>query len=417
MSLVYAVFLTLFFCGSYGEVVNPNILKDVEGNIIPDEEAGSDKVNWEKIQRSPSTEKWNAVGQLGSCTATVIKPPNCGDYKKQKVQVLTNGHCMEPSLKMKFNMFDGTTGARPTYDAKPIYSTMQTYDLAVVELNVNYEQLGSPNIKPMEIAESYPKGKDVVSVSIPLQHIPKNEQVLRRSTCGSDEVVTNITSSWLWPDMIGLSKCSVLGGSSGSSLFNENDQIVGLVNSGNVSAEAPKGMHDCKYDTCTYAGTESPKRDTKNYAFDATILHKCFANCKLDINIKGCPLPNNDSYIRVENTSPPLVDSWTDSLTKRKVLTSDFDSYMVKGCSEVQSSCNCENQSGYKSLNNRFLTPADYLPGKKVQAKVGEDPVFHFLCIRGRHADGRLDDLKNVRKYPVYLYKEASIKPPFFLGK
>jgi V8-like Glu-specific endopeptidase len=435
------LFLLTFICSYFGfsettttnepsDSISPTVLKDCNNNVIHDDASAGENVCWTPIEKTTSTAHWNAVGQLLSsdgsptCTTTLFKPPQCND-PNAKAQMLTNGHCTKKSndgMTVRFNMFANHKGDRPSYDANKIYESFSELDLSIVELNVNYSQMGSPPIQPVPLAkQGFPLHQDLDSVSIPLKNISAKNQTLKIAKCFTEKIVDNITGDILWNNMIALDKCPSIQGASGSSLFNSKGELVGLLNSGSTSVQPSTNKHICEMDTCSFDGKTSPQHETKNYAFDVTQLHKCYDGCKLDITRNGCPLPHrgntgnpkdkNSLIYRI--TSGNSSANWTSSLDKKMSFISQFHSYLIKGCSQGQTKCNCEDPTGYKQspplvkspLGDSYaFTPSEYFPGVDTTAMPGAAPQMHMLCIRGANKDGTLDPIKNVTHYPIYLY-------------
>lgn len=417
--------------GDFDEQTKPTILKDCDNNVVPDEQAEGGKVCWEPVKKTTDNMKWNAVGQLISdsgdpnCTVTLFKSPTC-TKPDAKAQVLTNGHCTKKSngkMQVQFDMFSDHKGSRVKYDGEKVYESFEGIDLSIVQLSVNYNQIKSPPITPIELArDKFPHKADVDTVGIPLKEISKANQTLKKSVCHTEKVADNITGKVLWKDMIVLDKCSSIQGASGSGLFNSQGQLVGLLNSGATTAPPPSGMHECA-DTCVYDGKGSPVKENKNFAFDITQLHKCFDGCTLDIHRKGCPLPNRgttknpkDKDSSITKLGSQAETNWVNSLKKKMPFSNKhFKSLMVKGCAQGQANCRCDDASGYTATEplsslpvmgpTVAITPADYFPGSNTEALAGQPPRLHVLCLRGVNANGSLDDIKNVTQYPLYLYK------------
>lgn len=410
----------------------PTILKDCNNNVVPDEQAEGGKVCWEPVLKTTDNLKWNAVGQFiaesqdPSCTVTLFKSPTC-TKADAKAQVLTNGHCTKKAnkkMQVQFDMFSDHKGVHAKYDGEKVYESFEGIDLSIVQLSVNYNQIKSPPIAPIELAQdTFPHKLDVDTVGIPLKSISSANQTLKKSVCHTEKIANNITGETLWADMIVLDKCSSTPGASGSGLFNSKGQLVGLLNSGATTSAVPPGKHDCT-DTCVYSGSGAPVKENKNYAFDVTKLYKCFDGCTLDIGREGCPLPNRgttknpkDKDSRIMPFTNQADTNWISSLKKKIPFGhKEFKSFMVKGCAQGQANCRCDDENGYASTGplkapnpvlgpTVVITPSDYFPGAATDAKSGQPPRLHVLCLRGVRADGSLDEIKNVSQYPLYLHK------------
>lgn len=398
----------------------PTLLVDENGQNLPDD-PNSPKVGWQTLESGGENSKWKAVGQLfrgnkGGCTATVVKPPNCTDPKKQKVQVLTNGHCTGHNLKQKFSvkfgMFSDTPDSeRSEIGAKAIYSGQNKKDLGVLELDVDYETLSRFGIQPIDIGTTLNMTEKFENIAIPVQGISKKDQVLRKNPeCQPEKKTTLIDMFRYFPEEIAMSHCSAVGGSSGSGLFNSNGELVGLMNAGTLDQDPQPPKHNCETDSCVYDGKNPPFREKTNFAFDVTFLNKCYQDCRLNTKLPDCILPDQDSLIR---TAPsPNNENWTPDLQRKITFESDkYIDLQVKGCDNANT-CSCSEESGYQKLpksESFTLSPATYFPGRaSYKAVKGQDPIFQFLCLRGQNKDGSWDSLKNTTAYPLYLYNKPS---------
>lgn len=418
--------LSLAWADRVAESTQPTLLVDKENRPLPDD-PNNPAVGWRKVLPAEA-KAWSAVGQLiadGSprCTTTIIKPPNCKDPKKQKAHIITNGHCtarVSDGFKVKFGVIDGIADAdRSEISAKPIYSTQNHYDLAVLELDQNYESLAQFGVSATEIAPSLKTGEKVKNVAIPLNKIVKDQQVMRiNESCVPDKPVTIIDQFRFFDHQVTLESCSLIGGSSGSGLFNESGQLAGLANAG-VNGELPaNSSHACEMDTCVYDGKSTPQRQMHNFGFDISFLHQCYKDCQLDTTLPDCPLPDPGRDLASFGFRN---NNWSSDLNQKlPVLSKMFKNYQVKGCVPA-TDCSCQDPSGYQTMkedagkldmNGYYQTsvsPAHYLPkGTKLVAKEGDPATFQFLCLRGQLPDGSWDKPKNATAFPIYLYRKKA---------
>lgn len=423
--------LNLAWADRVAKPAQPTLLVDKENRPLPDDPS-SPEVGWRKILPSEA-KTWSSVGQLvadGSprCTTTVIKPPGCKDPSKQKAQVITNGHCTaraREGFKVKFGVIDGLPASHQSeIAARPLYSTQNHFDLAVLELDQDYDSLAQFGVSATEIAPSLKMGEKVANVAIPLNQLPANQQIMRiNESCVPDKPVTIIDRFRFFDHQVTLKSCSLTGGSSGSGLFNTSGQLAGLANAGVINDVPNNSSHVCELDTCVYDGKSTPKRQMSNFGFDITFLHKCYKDCRLDTTLPDCPLPDPGRDLGTFGFDNA---NWSSDLNKKVNITSKlFKNYQVKGCLPA-TNCSCKDPSGYqvmkeesgkKDMNGSYQTaliPSQYFPKEtKLTAKAGEPPTFQFLCLRGQLPNGSWDQLKNATAFPIYLYQ----KKPFSLFK
>jgi V8-like Glu-specific endopeptidase len=429
--LLIASFLFIFCDGLWAQkrttdVAKPTLLVDSNNKPLPDD-PNDPRVGWETLEAKSENKQWMGVGQLlrdgkPGCSAVVIKPPQCARPETQKVQVLTNGHCTGAESKRKFSlrfgMFKGTSAKdHAEISAHPIYSSENQKDLGILELDVNYKDLSRFGITPFEIGSAFNTSEELQSVGIPLQGVNEENQVLHKNShCQAESPVTIIDQFRYFTNEYPMNKCSIVGGNSGSGIFNKEHQLVGLMNAGTLGQKPEPPSHECELDTCVYDGNGAPHRKDANFGFDVTSLNDCYKNCKLDTTLPKCRLPDSGSLISVGPTGKN--ENWTSDLKHRKAFAlKNGNGLQVKGCTEA-SSCSCQNASGYQTLPkekiisfqgefNAVFSPADYFPGRKTTVDKGQ-MQFQFLCLRARKADGQWEPLKNATAFPLYLHKEDS---------
>ncbi|MCO5113846.1 MAG: hypothetical protein M9899_06700 [Bdellovibrionaceae bacterium] len=394
-----------------GDDVKPTTFYDKHGNVLPDDPNHPD-VHWPIVGKEGNA-AWRGVGRLdngdGGCTTTVFQIPQCNDPTKN-AQAITNGHCVKTNaMSVTFDMFhnmDPKSRVKATV-SKPLYSTRNRSDIAILELNTSYQALSDKGIEAKRISKTpLQKDKKYDLVSIPSQGI---NPVLRSGECNMGPSVPLMTGAFVWGNAVEFSGCSATGGASGSGLF-RNDELVGILNSGNVLADSQR-PEPCEMGTCVYNETGQAEHKMKNFGFDVSGLHKCYKNCTLDTKLEGCPLPDPDTEFQIRADHPDSNGNWTSSLDRKFIINSPYRNYKVKVCSPG-TSCNCNDPSGYgppkeKTLpqtSTRYFTPSSYLPNVPTDAKRGEKSKLYLFCFRGVKPDGNLDDTKNITSYPIHHY-------------
>lgn len=426
MTSILFIGLAILASFSGASEVVPSTLYDQDGLPLP-EDPSNPAVNWTRVTNANGQNNHlRGIGRLyngseGHCSTTLFKIPNCSDPKKQKAQVITNGHCTMGRDNMSVNFGEFADGKPEDSHRSGVSSVLfesypNSVDLSIVELKEDYATLERYGVKPFELATTpIQPNQTFMNVGFPKSGLPENDVVMRRSECRNPRKTNVIDLTQMWTNALEFTGCSVSGGSSGSSLITDG-KIFGVVNSGAVNRPSD-GKPACQADTCSYDGQNPPSHQLKNYGFDVTALAKCYKDCKLNTELPGCPLPNQASLITARRDGPH-PGSWVSSLKQKVILNSRFQQYQIKGCSQGYGSCDCNSPDGYQPAATRpagsgvSIEPHDYLSHiSEPKAVAGAAPSFHFLCIRGQNADGSLDDIKNVRTYPLYLHSSNS-RPP-----
>ncbi len=415
--------------------VKPSEFYDKEGNLFCPDSPNDVNIGWQKVSNEHhENDRLKSIVGLRTedgkpaCSATIIKPPNCSDPSKAKVQVITAGHCtggMARGGRAITNLFEKSPDARNQMAIESVkYSTENGADIGVLELDSThtYKDLARLGIVPSEISGKCDPTEDLESIAIPLNQLAGKDQVIRRSTCRQGARTTIIDQWRYWPNVMTLNACTVIGGSSGSSFYDKSGKMCGIMNASTYCHPDEKGVHECQKDTCVFEGG-MPKRVRENFATDITVLNKCYKDCVFDADLPDCPLPSNNREFgrRGGQYRWNLEDKITFGTSEKGPK---FKSFEVKGCKQDQTPCDCRDPKGYTNVAGSTsgghtvlkVAPKDFLPGlASYKAKEGDATQFHRLCFRGRIDDGtplgKLDDIKNAWTEPIFF--EPQHKPPF----
>lgn len=400
-------------------VAKPRAIYDKNGSLLPSDQVNSPDVDWELIENADGqNDKWKGVGVMvpgtgkPACTLTLIEPPGkCASYDKtRKAIALTNGHCVTDSKAtgnlvsnksysqtVKFNHFhqnssDAKDKSFSTQVATTIYASQKGKDLGILELTATYEQLLAEKIFPKRVAKRF-DGTSLTNVGFPYSGIDKDKQTLHKSKCSSRGKVALAEGGAYWPNQFSHT-CSVVGGSSGSGLFNEStDELMGLVNTGTTRGD--KAVVPCSLnEPCELAVGTANVHAGMNYGFDVTFLHKCFNNqCVFDPK-------NSDCSLATEDGPNPDTGNNVNDLNQKIVLDHDqrFKKYQVK--MGLAGGTDCQSSSGYEEVSS-----AEYLPKTSGDQKDG----IYILCVRGQNSDGTWQDLKNAATRPIRLDRSPPV--------
>ena len=286
------VILVLLLMSNSAWAIGPTSVFDRDGRRLRDRDANSSRVAWELLSINKNPE-FGAMGLLsagffgGGCSATLI---DVGGRDDSPAYIVTNGHCLmngfprpgefqvdvPPARGMKFTARyyqDAGNQRRSISVARVEYATMTGTDMALMRLGVTVGQLRSEGLRGFPIAKQAPMmGEPVVNVGIPQSGV--RPTYLRRSECQILAQVDLKEGNW---DFNGSfrNQCSVVGGSSGSSLVSQNTgEIVALINTGvadNVRTPCRQN-HPCEIEK---GGTRTSHPEF-NYAQRVHELAHCF---------------------------------------------------------------------------------------------------------------------------------------------
>lgn len=221
------------------------------------------------------------------------------------VYVLTNGHCStfvenflnQPELIIKnkdikpiflaLNNFSNTSKETTFIPiVKVLYARVHKKDIAFLETNKKVKDFQSQNIKVYTFAEKM--DSSIVSVGTPLQDLSPQLWTLYISNCKTAGF-TNITEGE-FDSIATRNNCSLAGGQSGSPLFNRENEIVAIQNTG---YDSTSDVNDCEIGKpCEILGNRQ-RRAFKHwsYAQDVIKFNSCFdENAKFNDAASACPL-------------------------------------------------------------------------------------------------------------------------------
>lgn len=223
---------------------------DRQGNKLPDQSVNSSAVNWELLSTEQG-KNYNGVGLLeqdsdGFCTAFFV---NTGGEENSPAYAITNGHCSDtnkfpaaqeiiinrPShIVFKLNYFlNDKTHVRPVGVRQVVYATMKGTDITILELDTTFGQLVKEGFTPLRIDENSPKiGEPVEIIGIPMTGVEASQSFLHKAICELGQPANVREDVYQWQKSI-RTRCSVVGGMSGSPLVSlKSHQVVAIANTG-----------------------------------------------------------------------------------------------------------------------------------------------------------------------------------------
>jgi hypothetical protein len=347
-----------------------------------------------------------------NCTSFLLQPPvSCRLFSNQKAIMLTNGHCtksLDPngvqrkSLKDQRELklgdpqkvlknktasainfkFGDFSGAKPeeivnAKSAKILYATMMQQDLAVIELDTTYGQLESQGVRGYSLASSSIP-QNITTVGRPIKGVPANEHFQRKASCHIEKKVAIIEAEWSWPNSIA-TNCPAQSGASGSPMFNDRGEVVGILNTGST-VPGPASSRCVTNSPCEVNNGDAQFIEGKAYGSEVGSINNCFDGCTFNPLKQTCSLPK-ESALKIErlasslqkpNLGFKLPEPYTHAKYKFLPVGSDT----------------CDSAQNYKETNNLgggYVQIGDTGPSLFPDRKGTPDvPEGHYqLCVMG----------------------------------
>lgn len=234
------LFSGLSIIGRESMIIDKKVWLTILSNIAMSVYAGESV----EIPDSGGNQFYKSIGRLRgemSCTVSFVQ---FSDNLNAKAIFLSNGHCAQDAFNpssgnnvfvdkevnytAKFNYFKDTADSDyiDVKINKVVYSTMSGNDISVMESDETVGQLINKGLMPYRVATQ----KIDSDTSIIVAGIPIDVGALQLSLCQAGENVDVIEGYWHWYDLSENSCQGISEGSSGSPVFDTNNNIVGLLN-------------------------------------------------------------------------------------------------------------------------------------------------------------------------------------------
>jgi len=206
------------------------------------------------------------------------------------------------------------------------------------------------------------------NVGVPVQGVPVGQVAPRIGTCVTGHQVGVIELGWFFDDAQAVDCPGILGGSSGSPLFDRTDQVVGMINT--TTAGALPGGECWLGNPCerTDAGVEAVPGTS--YAVAVAGLAGCFPDGRFAL-VSGCPLPPPGVVAAIGVTS---VDATHDTVSAE--LTAPTGTTLRSGVAPLSAADSCADEATYTQ------TVAAGPTRTTVQATVPEAEGFSVWCLQ-----------------------------------
>ena len=251
--------------------------------------------------QASDAERWSGVARITgdvSCTGVLLDTGE-GDGP---AYLLTAGRCgpardADPNAVLTNQPVDATATFKvisgvPSVSvpvARVAYSSMKGTDVSVLRLDATLAELRGQGLRPDAIVPAAAAARfPVTDVGVPVDGIDPTGVVLRAGSCRLGASADLVESSWLFDQMQANNCPGAVGGSSGSPLFNDADQVVAMLTTTTAGA-LPGGA--CFRDTpCVRTRSGVTVEADTSYAVAAAGLDRCFQGGTFGLG-KDCPLP------------------------------------------------------------------------------------------------------------------------------
>jgi V8-like Glu-specific endopeptidase len=368
--------------------------------------------------KDPQNQLYRAVGFFKgklNCTAFLW---NSRTHAVGPATVITNGHCVQDfaskatafevitnqildrPMAVSFPFFFDQIEETTVYNGKKIvYASMNAVDIAIVELDVTWEQLEQVGLRPLTLAsEPAIVGAPLKVIGIPLGGIDPSEQYLRQMLCKQEGKVDLVEWHWHWFDSQRNNCANIVKGNSGSPVLNNLGQVVSLLNTTSVGAISESCYMG---NPCEVQSDKTALVPNKSYAVGLERLPKCFDGEGLLRFTQDCFLPRPEILAVTNapsNPTAPIDRQGQPLLWKTSITSPQFRQMQWKFGPLFKT--NCRDLEGYtepQSLDQGILN------GTPIPTENG----IYGLCLLGSTADIPADS----RFANVYILNVDTISP------
>ncbi|MDX7988647.1 hypothetical protein FE392_15125 [Xenorhabdus sp. 12] len=358
----------------------------------------------------PGAEKYRTVGKFmgySHCTATLISGENTPDSNTPAL-ILTAGHCVDSNVGTNDVIVDQPAGSHWEYTpdyfidkkdnlspikvSRVLYSTMKKEDIAVLQLDATYGDLAKKGYHPMKLTKNLDmKNQPIVLTHIPVDNVDYNYAYLRKSECnitGKSPVLYEGGAPWIWSPVFSVNCAGVVGGTSGSPVFEKDKtNVIGVLNT-----TTTPGMTGCGSSRpCIIEDNKGVPEEGASYFIPVdNIANALTKDSKLDLS----KLQNNSGNI-VERSNPwsSWISQSVDPMNGEKakwdiIIKEDADAKNIRYKTGKINDVNCAAEAGYSAS-----TPVDQNP--LLDMLLPKKDGIYKLCVIHQNKAGQWQNTKD----------------------
>lgn len=241
-----------------------------------------------EIPESGGNSFYRSIGKLsGDMTCTVSFVQFSNDLNAPAT-FLSNGHCSQNAFSSsagndittnksvdytaEFNYFQDSIDAEETISVginKVLYSTMKGLDISVLSSDQTVAQLIDQGLIPYQISQNSLPTESAITIA----GVPIDVNALQLSYCESGDTFNVIEGYWHWYDFNENNCQGISSGSSGSPVFDDNQDMVGLIN---TTTNTAVGKTCYSGNPCAVDEEGAHVKKNKNYVVPIQDLNQCF---------------------------------------------------------------------------------------------------------------------------------------------
>ncbi len=183
-----------------------------------------------------------------------------------------------------------------------LWASSRWTDLALLRLGSTYGELAEAGVSPITPVETPAQGTAILVAGAPVVGVPSDQRYVRATRCAVGATVDLVEGPWLFSDARATDCTGVLGGSTGSPVFNPAGQAVAMTTSSTIAAKDPQA---CGVgEPCEVGAGQVTSAPNTTYVLPVAGLASCWEDGELTLGGQ-CPLedPSGVAAASVEDPS------------------------------------------------------------------------------------------------------------------
>ena len=263
-----------------------------------------------------------------------------------------------------------------------LYGTMRGTDVAVLELDTTLGELTGAGLRAYSLNPAVAEGDVVHVVGIPVDGVEQDQQFLRINTCVAGSTSRLLEFVWVWDAAQANSCRGILGGNSGSPLFDENDEVVGIVNTTTVGA--PVGGACYLGRPCEVSADGVTMQPNTSYAQPVEPWAACFNQGAAMMGYgvsSACGLEPGSPVVTVDDLAPTLPDIQADTFHRVGVQVPDPSVEFAVASGPIAST-DCRDRDSYGDPQiAEQVEPSSPLASAIFDVTLADEEGISLVCV------------------------------------